>query len=657
MRRLIMPLGVLFIGLVVLAGAHGGATTAGAQPNRSLRWDRFDVTIDGVDTEKNRFNVAEAYELTIITGPFSFGTASIPTARMNGIEDVRVYDGGTALVSSCPASRAGQFCARRLPDRVDIRYYFTTEARSGERRQIRITYVAQGALRSYPDGDQLYWVAIPDDLPFPVQAARVTVTLPAASPPEVAQGYLGGYPVEDWSQTIQGSTVTWTSPGPVPRGQAFEARVQYPHNPAMSPPPWQSAFDSRRNFEENIQPLLSLGLLALSVLIAIGGPVLVYIQYARSGRDPEAVVVPEYLTEPPTDDPPGVVGTLVDEVAEMREILATLIDLARRGYLVIEQTRGGGLLSTAEFQFHRTDKAAEGLAPYESTLLHALFGRSTSTSLSDLRNRFYIHIPTLRQALYRAVVERGYFPRSPETTRNIWVGAGAGVLMLAVMGIVGLTAIPEIDLLQAISPFLLGPFIALLIPGLVMLIAASYMPAKTARGAQEAARWRAFRTYLQNIRRYVGDDAQVDELFERYTPYAVAFGIDSQWTRQMTPILRSMPEWYHPTYIGGRWHGGYRRGTWGGSRGGGLGDMGGLSGSNRDLTGGLNDMSRGLTDGLNAMSSGLSSMLNDASRVFNSRPSSSGSGGRGGGGFSGGGFSGGGFSGGGGSGGGSRGFG
>src|SRR6185295_3431970 len=118
-----------------------------------------------------------------------------------------------------------------------------------------------------------------------------------------------------------------------------------------------------------------------------------------------------------------------------------------------------------------------------------------------------------------------------------------------------------------------------------------YMPAKTPKGAQEAARWRAFRQYLRNIKKYT-DLQQAADQFERYMPYAVIFGIDKQWLHEFTSVLTSMPTWYYPTYLGGPWQGGYHRGYTSMSSS----PMGGLSVSG---PGGLNSMSQSLTDGLN----------------------------------------------------------
>lgn len=638
-NRLRMPQHYLLVGLVVILLAFAltpaGGAPAGAQDNRYLEWERFDVIIDNVDTAANRFDVTESYVLNVRTGPYRFGTATIPMERTEGIRNLRITENGQPLRDTCSGS-AGTFCAVRLDDTFDITYYFSQPLQSGQRTTIDLTYTVDGALRSYEDGDQLWWVAIPADLPFPVRASRIEVHLPEGVPVDVATSY-----PDTWAQSISGSTVIWEAPDTIPSGGYVEVRVQYPHNPAMEKPGWQAGFDRQRNYDENIKPIVGVVLALVAVLIGAGGILWVYSRYMTHGRDPEAVVVPEYLAEPPSNERPGVVGVLLDERADMKDIMATLIDLAQRGYIVIEQTSEGGILGLfekTEFRFHRTDESPDALRSHERELLRALFRGDRETSLSELRNKFYEHIPGLNKELYAEVERQGYFTRSPDSTRNRWAIGGVIVMVLAGLLFAGSWA------LTSLSPLIVCPPIALGVVGLAMSATSFAMPAKTEKGAQEAARWKAFRRYLMDIDRYTGVEAAAQK-FDEYMAYAVAFGIENQFVRQVTPAMTSMPRWYFPTYMGGPWGRGYRRGqpypTMGGP--GGLGDIS-LGGP-----GGLNEMSRSMTEGLNAMSSGLTKMLNDASSAMTSRPqSSSGSGG---------GFSGGGFSGGGGSGGGSRGFG
>ncbi len=638
-NRLAPLRGLLIIGVVLVGNLIAGiveSVPTTTSDGRSLRWDRFDVTVSEIDTTANRFTVTEDYTLTIIRGPFSYGFAEIPTNRLERISNVQISQNGTPLRNSC-SSLPGTFCTSEVDNNFSITYYFLSSVLSNETINIRLAYTVDGALRSYADGDQLYWVAVPGDRSFPVLASRVTVIMP----PGVSAEKFTSYP-NTWTQTYRGNTLTWESPGSLGTNGSVEVRVQYPHNPAMPKPGWQRMYDLEQTYLDRVQPVVTLGLGALSALLAIGGVLWVIIRYRTHGRDPQALVVPEYLTEPPSEELPGVVGVLLDEQADMRDIMGTLIDLARRGYLVIEQKGKEslfGLVSQQEFTFHRTDKEPSELTEYERILFRGIFRNNKDVvSLSELRNKFYTSIPAIKHQLYAEVVKRGYFARSPEKTRQYWfIGSLIGLAAASLLFWVARAA-------SIVSPLLIGPPIALGLVSAAGLLAANYMPAKTLSGSQEAARWRAFRRYLDNIGQF-GDIAQAAQRFDQYVAYAVAFGLDQELFKTLVPAMTSMPTWYYPTHLGGPWQRGYRRGQpmTGGNLGGGLSgpDLGGL--------GGLNSMSESLTQGLNAMSKGMTQMLNDASRVMTSQPSSSGKGG--------GGWSGGGSRGGGGSGGGSRGFG
>lgn len=613
---------------------------------RSIRWERFDVTIDNIDTAANRFDVVEHYELAITRGPYTFGFAEIPTGRLDEIAAVTIYENGAPLRQSCGGS-PGTYCVTNEGDLLAIDYYFSRTAQTGDRRSIDVAYTVSGALRSYDEGDELFWVAVPEDLAFPPQASRVTVQLPAGADPLAVTSY-----PDDWEQSVNGTTITWTGPPDLADDLPFEARVKYPHDPAMDAPGWQWRYDLEQRYIDNVQPIASLVMVALALALGVGGSLFVVTRYLNHGRDPATVVVPEYLTEPPTDERPGVVGLLLDEKADMKDIMATLVDLARRGHFDIEQDQTStlGFMKKSSFTFHRADEPpTESLRGFEQTLLRGLFpGGRSQTDLDDLKTKFYKFIPGIKEQMYSDLVGADYFTRSPERTRNIWIGVGIGGLIVASLLF---WAGWSVAFLQMISPLIMLPPVGLGIVGAVALLFADAMPAKTDKGAQDAALWRAFRRYLGNLEQH-GDTGPAAEHFDRYLAYAVAFGIEGEFVRRVTPALTSMPPWYHPTYLGGPWRGGYhRRRRMGGpvvmgpaGRPTGRGDAGGdfsLGGP-----GGLGDLDQSLGEGLSAMNQGLTQMLNDASRAMTTRPQSSSSGG----GFSGGGA-------GGGSGGGSRGFG
>ncbi len=636
------------LGFLALLGLILAAPSVILAQSRSVLWERWDVVIDDVDTTNNRFNVTEIYDV-LFTGTFQFGSAAIPTDRLERIENVRVQQDGKALTASCSGA-PGTFCVRNQQGEVSIVYHFFSPI-NNDRANIELSYDVVGALRSYPGGDQLWWDAVPQEhFGFPINSSTVTVYLPPDYAPREGVDPIETYGAPGEIQ-VNGSTVVARAARPIGGNEMFSLRVQYPHDPAGRAPAWQAAFDERRAFEENVQPLLSLGAVALSLLIGVGGLLFVFIRWQTQGRDPEVGPVPQFLSEPPGDLSPAVVGTLLDETADTRDIMSILIDLARRGYVVIEETRTEGpfgIGSNSQFVFKRTDKGLDGLKQFEKRMIQAVFGREMTRSLESLRNRFYKHIPALQNELYDALVAEGFFERSPQTTRTLWQVGG-----ISVVGLSGVLMVFVFTMfIESVPTLVCVPFAGILV-GLAMTTLGRVMPAKTQKGAEAAAKWRAFAEYLRNLERY----STVEEAaarFDEYLPYAIAFGLDRSWMRRFEKVPSvPIPPWYWPTYVGP-----YRRGYTPGTplprhSGGPDGLPGELARAGSGFS--LDDMSGSFATGLESMSRGLSSMLDSAGRIITSQPSQSAgsgswsSGGRG--------FSGGGFSGGGGSGGGSRGFG
>jgi uncharacterized membrane protein len=290
----------------------------------------------------------------------------------------------------------------------------------------------------------------------------------------------------------------------------------------------------------------------------------------------------------------------------------------------MEEIDGAG--SAADYVFRRVpDADLTRLRPYEKTVLDIVVP-GAEQRLSSLKYKLYNRMSPIKKQLYQEVVKEKLFPRSPDDVRTRWI-VGGTLLLVAAFGL-GLCAfLFLIDL----SFFLAMPFCALGVVGVMVISVAAAMPRKTRFGAEEAAKWRAFKFYMQNLEKYT----QVQEAtaqFDRYLPYAIAFGIDRSWIRKFKPVqAMPIPIWYFPR---GYYRGGYHDG--------------GRPATGEFSTPSVQGMSDGLAGSFQGMSDGLSNMLNSASSTFTSVPSSKSSGH---------GWSGGGFSGGFGGGGGARGFG
>ncbi len=623
MRKL-RSVGILLILTVVLAGA----LPASAQ-SKTLVWERYDVFLD--ISPNGDLRVTERQTINFTSGTFTFGFAVIPLDKVERIVDVHVSEPGVGSYQETDYSiEPFTFWTDQSGDELEIRWNFPPT--SDSTRTFELSYTVQGGVRIYESGDKLQWMAIDSERDFPIGAASVQVTIPEGASFEDIDS--AGVAAE-WQQGEDGRSVSYVAQRRMSPSDTFEVGVEFTHGviPAQTPM-WQPEVDREEFFDLNVRPVLTLIVGLMAALFAIGLPLLVYLLWSSRGRDPGVGPVPDHLSDPPSDLPPGVLGSLIDEQADMQDVVASIVDLARRGYLTIEETEKPGLLGfdTQDFVFRRTEKEDGDLRAYERRIMRGMFRRGrVERELSDLRNKFYRHLDDIQEELYKELVREGFFKSRPDKTRGRWTGIGIGGLGLAFLG--GVFLVPLSSLTGAFPCLAVG----LGFGGVALILAARHMPVKTRKGTEAAAKWEAFRSYLRQIEKLT-DLEEASGLFEQYLPYAIAFGMNNSWINKFTRLTNApAPGWYIP----------FPRPAGGTASGGGRGLAKEVpSGSG----GGLQSMSDSMAGGLQSMSDGLTRMLNSTGRVLKSAPSSSGTSG-------GGGFSGGGFSVGGGGGGGGRGFG
>jgi uncharacterized membrane protein YgcG len=629
----------LWLGLLLAVFVILGSWGAAQAQDKSLFWERYDVDIDV--QQNSDMLVEELQQIAFTNGTFRFGFRSIPLDRVEGITDVQVseiIDGVERPYTPGSTDQFG-FTTSINDGELEITWYFPPTSNSTHTYVIR--YLVNGGLRFYEGGDQVWWKAIPADRNFPVRSSRVTVSPPANFPQDQLVVASYGAPATNYYDD-QGRVVFEAQD--VSADEELEVRVEFPAGVVQgNPAAWQTSFDRKQTWG----PVFSVVFGALGLMLVVGGPLAVYLLWYTQGRDRPVGLVAEYITEPPSDLPAGVVGTLVDEKADVKDIVASIVDLARKGAIRMQEEKKEGFLgigSGRDFTFYLEDPS-KATRPYEKTLIKEVFGGRKERRMSDLRQKFYSAIPKLSRELYQEVVTEGFFPRSPDTTRRIWSGMGCAALVVS-----GVIAFFLLGVLGSFSPWVACPGAALVMTMVGLMVVGRHMPRKTPKGAEEAAKWMAFKRYLQTIEKH-SDLEAVKDKFEEYLPYAVAFGLENGLIRKFTAVDAPAPSWWGPVFLPGHGHG-YGGGMAGGAKGTGGGPPGPLAGEG-GKTPSLGRMSDGLGTSLAGMSAGLGAMLNSAGSVLTSTPPSS----SGGGGWGGGGFSGGGFSGGGGGGGGSAGFG
>ena len=417
----------------------------------------------------------------------------------------------------------------------------------------RIVYTVDAALNGFRDHDELYWNAIGDEWDVPVSDAHVIVTAPA---PILQIGCLAG-PTGSYltcDHADMKNDVARFSQSSLDPYEALTVVVSIPKGAVAAPRPrLEERWSLGRAFSRTPATLGMSGGLLLVIVAA-----LVWVLWTRGrdrryvgspvdqvmgnpGGDVQAVPLFEdggapVEFAPPEDLHPGQVGTIVDERANTLDVTATIIDLAVRGFLTIEEIPKEGWFGKPDWTLHRTDRADEELLPYERTLLESLFEAGSDVSLSSLKRTFSTHLEKVEQQLYTDAVERGWFLKRPDKVRAAWSAVGVLVLIIGL----GLT----FALARWTHAGLVGVPVA--IGGLLLTVGGRWMPGKTAKGTAIARRVGGFRTVIETAESHMSQWAEQENVFTRFLPYAIVFGCTDKWAKAFEGLARMPPDtsWY-----------------------------------------------------------------------------------------------------------------
>lgn len=555
------------------------------------------------------------------TGNFHYVYRDIPTRNMDGMSDFAVYDSNGQLLPK--GDGPGEWSVSSVEGgikRIRINFDLTDTTATWTYH-----YQANGVVKIFPQGDELVWYVF-DGWDVPIKSAKATVRLPGSvASAKMTEAIQTDSSVQTKVSSPSASTMVYEGTN-IPANTKFWIITEFPKGVVTFH--WTA-----KRVAAAAVPRIGF---VLPVIVLLG----MILIWRKRGRDDPTAKYASYITEPPSDLAPGLAGALVDEKVDTKEVIATIIDLARRGYLEMTDSKDEGamaFLGRTETTFTRL-KPLDELQGYEASVANALFDSSHTdvVTTSQLRNHFSESLSDIVNQICCETVTAGLFDDNPKKVRARWLGYGIGLGV--VLGLITF-ALYKLDIANW-GWFVLGSILSVII----VLAFAPFMPRRTHKGAQEQRKWEAFHNYLRDLTRFQ-DMSSAQETFERYLPYAVAFGVEKEWTRRFEGLSVPPPTWYHPVFIPGF--------------GGPLGPMGGPMGPVVMTGGGTpgGGMIGGPGGGfsLDTISQSLFGSLNNMSTVLTSSPSSAGSGhgafGGFGGGFGGGGF-GGGFGGGGGGGGG-----
>jgi hypothetical protein len=322
--------------------------------------------------------------------------------------------------------REWKYNVRRVGNIINIRIGDAKAYVSGFQSYV-ITYKAENAILYFDNHDELYWNVTGNYWKAPIRSASADVTLSVKKRSENlwAACFTGPYGSQrtDCSFEASHNSAEFSAKTYLKSGEGLTIAFGWDKGLVSPPSSWKKFLwdlDVRENW-----------VFALPFLSFIFMTTLWY----RRGRDPKVRQAITVMYEPPKHDnkilTPAEVGALIDEKLDPRDITSTIVGLAVKGYVKIEETKKEGLIFDSNNYYLAKVKAPDqDLGSFEMELMQSLFSDNPSgVFVSELKNKFYENLSDLKNTLYADLVRKKYFLRSPEKVRNVYMIAGVVIIV------------------------------------------------------------------------------------------------------------------------------------------------------------------------------------------------------------------------------------
>ena len=304
-----------------------------------------------------------------------------------------------------------------------------------------------------------------------------------------------------------------------------------------------------------------------SVVIAI---ILAFFQLLFGKDERPEVIKVEY--DLPSDIPPAVAGTIVDEKADVVDVIATVFDLERRGYLQIKPVeRHRYFYDQMDVSLNQPKKELEitvingdirKLRDFEQEVMNFILEREsagTKVYLSDFGEKFVSGINYLRRKIEDEAAKMGYFYGAPYNVRNFFTA-----LYFLLWGIGDIVIFKFCDIRffdqRTMNNLIFYPnkqllyYTLLVVYALLPLILVypiykrlKYSVAlRTKKGVKAWGRILGFKEFIkrvekEKIKRMAEKDPQI---FVKVLPYAIILGVAKEWASKMEKGFVEFPDWW-----------------------------------------------------------------------------------------------------------------
>lgn len=516
--------------------------------NSSAKARDYEITALAMDVAVDADGLVHVVEKRTVqfNGAYTGFYQSIETGGEFTVQNLSLKEAGRSyerLEQSSPGP-AGTYFVLEKADETYVDWSFNAQ---DEERTFILSYTLDGVILKHKDSAELYYKFVGDKWLKPHGEVLITVTLPPGAAPSEVKAW-GHGPAHGSVQILSGSKLQWQI-SDLPAKTILAGRVTFP--PSLVPSArrltgkealpdiiaeetkWAAKINRARRYRR-MDPLLGAALTAFSAFI-------VFSFWRRRSEGPAVKFKEKYYKELPADYPPAELAVLYRRHVSGADLTATILDLARRGWLAIEEISGPRNIfkDKGSYKFMQKEKDQADLLAYEKQVLALLFediaeGEVTLEQIREYakreRKRFAEFWSDWRREITKEA-EKHHFYNKEVQKKSRWF------YLPAVFGLILGTMFSVAEMFFTGFGFLAA--------GVIFLVGAALGDRRSAKGRLEFAKWRAFRRYLQHFSR-VGDARAVSAgIWEKYIPYAVTLGVAKRAFQEMEIVFSTAEEQAH----------------------------------------------------------------------------------------------------------------
>ncbi len=397
-----------------------------------------------------------------------------------------------------------------------------------------IIYRVKNAIGYFDGNDEVYWNATGNSWPVAISNSSIKIELPngtdfSKTSSDCYIGILGSK--EKCDINIKDNFISVSNSRLLQPSEGITIAIDFPKGLVYQP-------SKIENIISTIKDNIVLVLPIFTFLI-------MFFVWRKNGKDPKGytTIIAQY--EPPENMKPTLVGSLVDESVDNRDITSGLIYLAEQGYVFINRIEKEGVFSSVDYELELVKIDTGTLEKTEKNILDLFFeeltlGKKVKMSSFTGKRTFMVKYKEIVKDTYQEMTDRGFYEKNPNKAKAPYIGLSIATIFIGV--------------------FLFAKFLSILgiasfvLSGIIIFIFGLLMSKKTKLGSDTRDYILGFKDFLSVTEKdrlnFHNAPEKNPEQFMKFLPYAIALGVEKKWAKQFDGIFMAEPTWYHSSNIG-----------------------------------------------------------------------------------------------------------